>query len=130
MKYEDITIEQLERLQQMLSNSNIECDIVLDADNRDIQIDIKQFKSVITNVCNVIYDVVKAIVPVFRDVFNALIKMIDSIQRGDKKITKKRFIKLLRSKGMQRKEINNIIKGNKEPYTMKRYYNTISPPGM
>lgn len=37
----------------------------------------------------------------------------------DKKITKKKFMKLLQSHGIQRNQINQIIKNNKEPYTLK-----------
>ena len=38
----------------------------------------------------------------------------------NKKITKKKFIKLLQSKGIQRNEINKMIQNNTEPYTMAR----------
>jgi hypothetical protein len=43
-----------------------------------------------------------------------------------KKISKKKFIKLLQSKGIQRNEINKIVANNKEPYTYKRFLETIN----
>lgn len=43
----------------------------------------------------------------------------------NKKISKKRFIKLLQSEGIQRNTINAIIKDNREPYTYMRYYETL-----
>ena len=39
---------------------------------------------------------------------------------NDRKISKKRFCKLLQSFGIQRNEINQIIKNNKKPYTYGR----------
>lgn len=42
-----------------------------------------------------------------------------------RKLTKKKFIKLLRSEGIHRDIINETIKDNKEPYTYLRYYETL-----
>ena len=44
----------------------------------------------------------------------------------NKKITKKRFIKLLQSQGIQRNTINEITKNNKRPYTYARYYEILN----
>lgn len=44
---------------------------------------------------------------------------------SNKKLTKKKFIKLLISEGIDRNTINEIVKGNKEPYTYMRYYRTL-----
>lgn len=44
----------------------------------------------------------------------------------DKKLTKKKFCKLLQSYGIQRNEINKIVANNKEPYTYKRLYSTLN----
>lgn len=54
---------------------------------------------------------------------NAINNMMNRLNKEtlNKKITKKRFCKLLQSQGVQRNEINEIIKGNIEPYTIKRY---------
>lgn len=43
----------------------------------------------------------------------------------NKKISKKRFMKLLQSEGIQRNIIIKIVKDNKEPYTYMRYYETL-----
>lgn len=44
----------------------------------------------------------------------------------NKKITKKKFIKLLQSKGIQKNEINKMIQNNTEPYTMARFMKIIN----
>ena len=44
----------------------------------------------------------------------------------NKKITKKKFIKLLQSKGIQRNEINRLLKNNTEPYTMARFIKIVN----
>lgn len=44
----------------------------------------------------------------------------------NKKITKKKFIKLLQSKGIQRNEINKMIQNNTEPYTMARFMKIVN----
>ena len=43
----------------------------------------------------------------------------------NKKISKKKFVKLLQSQGVQRNEINKIVQGNKDKYTYLRYYNIV-----
>lgn len=45
---------------------------------------------------------------------------------ADKKITKKKFKKLLQSCGIQRNQINKIVANNKEPYTYGRFIRTIN----
>ena len=49
----------------------------------------------------------------------ALVEVATAINLN-KKLTKKKFCKLLQSRGIQRNEINKIIKDNKEPYTVGR----------
>lgn len=44
----------------------------------------------------------------------------------NKKISKKRFMKLLQSQGIQRNKINEIVKNNTEKYTYERYYRVLS----
>lgn len=57
------------------------------------------------------------------NVAKELVKIWDKVKPmlsfADKRITKKRFKKLLQSYGIQRNEINKIISCNKEPYTLK-----------
>lgn len=55
--------------------------------------------------------------------FNTIFKDLKYLL--NKKITKKRFIKLLQSEEIQRNTINEIIKNNKRPYTYARYYETL-----
>lgn len=59
----------------------------------------------------------------FCNAFNLIFENLNNKLNG--KITKKRFIKLLQSKGIQRNTINEIIKNNKEEYTYARYLNTV-----
>ena len=60
----------------------------------------------------IISNVAKAFVEAF-DRFKPALKFLD------KKLTKKKFKKLLQSYGIQRNEINKIIATNTEPYTLK-----------
>lgn len=46
----------------------------------------------------------------------------------DKRISKKKFCKLLQSHGIQRNQINEIVKENTEPYTMKRFLSIVYVP--
>lgn len=58
----------------------------------------------------------------FAKVYKALAEVVAAINLN-KKLTKKKFCKLLQSRGIQRNEINKIIKDNKEPYTVGRLLN-------
>lgn len=57
------------------------------------------------------------------NVANEFVKIWDKLKPmlnfADKKITKKKFKKILQSYGIQRNEINKIILSNTEPYTIK-----------
>lgn len=53
----------------------------------------------------------KAIAEVAETITKVIVELAESLTKNmNKKISKKRFIKLLRSAGMQRNEINEIIK--------------------
>ena len=47
----------------------------------------------------------------------------------NKKITKKKFKKLLQSKGIQRNEINRLLQDNKEQYTIARLIKIVKERG-
>lgn len=65
----------------------------------------------------------KVITKIWEDVKPTLFPLL---QFQNKKLTKKKFMKLLQSEGIQRNQINKIIANNKEPYTYKRLYETLN----
>lgn len=119
MKYENITIEQVEELY----NSNIE--IVCDADKHEIRFDdiltdiINNFKDGLLDVLNKVIESAKIVIEKVSQIFYGIKEYI--IKLFNKKISKKKFIKLLQSQGIQRNDINRLIKNNKDKYTMWRY---------
>lgn len=126
MKYENITIEEAEQISNAL-----QCDIVCSADKKQIIFEniledfINNFRDGLLNVFNKLVEVVDMITKTIVQAFNSIKEYI--IKLFDKKISKKRFIKLLQSKGLQRNDINKMIKNNKDKYTMWRYFIN-SPP--
>lgn len=53
----------------------------------------------------------------------AIMNLAESVKPMLKrKISKKKFCKLLQASGIQRNEINRIVHNNKEPYTYERLY--------
>lgn len=68
-------------------------------------------------------DISKKMFEIFKPVVNELWKI--SKKMVNTKLTKKKFIKLLQSQGIQRNKINEIVKNNKEPYTYLRILNQI-----
>lgn len=136
-KYENITIEQAER---MIGTGYI-TELICDADNKTISINEEEYLKVEEIIKETINDVKKTLEPVINSLSDAfgtlaetaqsfatvLVGIAESLVRNlsNKKITKKKFIKLLQSQGIQRNEINRIIRNNKEPYTFYRYYNIV-----
>lgn len=126
MKYENVTIEEAEQISNAL-----QCDIVCDADKKQIIFEniledcINNFRDGLLNAFNKLVEVFDVITKTIRQVFNSIKEYI--IKLFDKKISKKRFIKLLQSKGLQRNNINKIIKNNKDKYTLWRFLIN-SPP--
>ena len=132
--YKNITIEQV----QCLNKSGYFSEIICDGDNLEIGLleyeyikAVKKIKKTIDEVMKTVTEVVKqfanAIEEISTDIFymakevtNNLCKVIYPIM--NKKISKKKFIKLLQCEGIQRNEINKIVHGNKEEYTYLRYY--------
>lgn len=122
ISYEKVTIENMQKLYK----SGYITEIIFDADNRTISLNENEYL--------VIEEALSKIIEVAQSVVNVVIefakKMTDSISLifqnlNNKKMTKKKFIKLLRSEGIHQNKINEIVKGNKEPYTYMRYYTTL-----
>ena len=136
-KYENITIEQAERI----IGTGYITELICDADNKTININEDEYLKVEEVIKETINDVKKTLEPVINSLSDAfgtlaetarsfattLVGIAESVVKNlsNKKITKKKFIKLLQSQGIQKNEINRIIKNNKEPYTFYRYYNIV-----
>lgn len=133
-EYKNITIE---NIQNIIKFGYI-TEVIFDADNKEIIISDEEYalmekaiqqtiKDVIEPVADAFVKTFEAIAEVAETFTKAIVELAESLTKNmNKKISKKRFIKLLRSAGMQRNEINEIIKNNREKYTYLRYYNIIS----
>lgn len=137
ISYKNITIGQV----QCLNKSGYFSEIICDGDNLRVGLleneyieAEKEIKKIIDKVMKTVTEVVKqfanAIEEISTDIFymakeviNNLCKVIYPIM--NKKISKKKFVKLLQSQGVQRNEINKIVQGNKDKYTYLRYYNIV-----
>lgn len=136
-KYENITIKQAESIME----TGYITELICDADNKTININEDEYlkveeiiKETLNNVKNTLEPVIDSLSKVFgtlaesaSSLANALIGVARNLAENlsNKKITKKKFIKLLQSQGIQRNEINRIVRNNKEPYTFYRYYNIV-----
>ena len=124
-KYEDFTIEKAE----FLIKTNYITEIVCDGDNKTANIKEAEYieiEKAFKRLADSLKPAIEAICEIGKkmcDTFNAIFKNLKYLL--NKKITKKRFIKLLQSEGIQRNTINEIIKNNKRPYTYARYYETL-----
>lgn len=117
--YKNVTIADV----QSLYNTGYINEIVFDADNRSVVIKKDEYlklENVFNEVINSIKPAIEAMVLLVKRIINSFYSGIRNIL--DKKISKKKFIKLLQSKGIQRNRINEIINNNIEPYTYVRYY--------
>lgn len=125
IKYEDITIENIENI---LKTGYI-TEIVFDADNKIVTIKEEEYLEIekaFKRLVDSMKPVVDAICELGRKVcesFNLIFKDINNML--NKKIKKKRFMKLLQSEGIQRNLINEIVKNNKKTYTYARYYEVL-----
>ena len=124
-KYEDFTIEKAE----FLIKTNYITEIVCDGDNKTANIKEAEYieiEKAFKRLADSLKPAIEAICEIGKkmcDTFNAIFKNLKYLL--NKKITKKKFIKLLQSEGIQRNTINEIIKNNKRPYTYARYYETL-----
>lgn len=120
--YEKVTIEN----EQNLIKTGYVTEIICDADNKKIKIkeaeyiEIEKAFKKLEETVKVMVDVICELCKKMCDAFNSVFKNFNTIL--NKKITKKKFMKLLQSEGIQRNAINEIVKNNKEPYTYARYY--------
>ena len=131
-EYKNITIE---NIQNIIKFGYI-TEVIFDADNKEIIISDEEYALMEKAIQQTIKDVIEPVADAFVKTFEAIaetftkaiVELAESLAKGmsNKKISKKKFIKLLRSAGMQRNEINEIIKNNREKYTYLRYYNIIS----
>ena len=119
INYENVTIENI----QNLYNTGYIKEIIFDADNKEIRLS----ESDLLVIENAINKLVESIKPLVESMYNFARKMTNAIFGTfyNRKITKKKFIKLLQSEGIQRNRITEIVKNNKEPYTYRKYYKTL-----
>ena len=119
MNYKDITVEEAEMIYRMTG-----CTLICDADKSSTTIEgelMDNIKSIFKSIGEAIKQIAECIVKAFESIceyINALF---------NKRIGKKRFMKLLQSKGIQRNQIKELVKDNKEKYTLFRYITTIPP---
>ena len=134
ISYKNITIGQV----QCLNKSGYFSKIICDGDNLKIGLLEEEYIEAEKKIKKLIDDIMKPVVEVFEQIANTIAEIsadiFDNTKKAvnnfiytilDKKISKKKFIKLLQSEGVQRNEINKIVQGNKEKYTYLRYYNIV-----
>ena len=125
IKYEDITVENIENIMK----TGYITEIFFDGDNKTANIKEAEYME-IEKACNRLADSFKPVIEAICEIGKIMCNAFNTISKElkyllNKKITKKRFIKLLQSEGIQRNTINEIIKNNKRPYTYARYYETL-----
>lgn len=125
MNYDSVTIKNIENVIKTGYITGFECD----GDNKVLivsEVECKRIEEVFNELQKSVENVVSTISETFKNMwntFNSIFKDLNN--RLNRKITKKRFIKLLQSEGIQRNTINKIIKNNKEKYTYSRYLETL-----
>lgn len=122
VKYEELTIENA----QSLIKTGLFSEIIFNADNKTISIledEYKKIEKVFEEVEKSFRKVADAVCKVSKEIWNILKQIASNLDKElNRKMTKKKFIKLLQSEGIQRNTINEITKNNKEEYTYLRYY--------
>lgn len=138
ISYKNITIGQV----QCLNKSGYFSKIICDGDNLKVGLLEEEYIEAEKKIKELIDDIMKPVVEVFEQIANTIaeisVDIFDNIKKTvnnfykviyfilDKKISKKKFIKLLQSNGIQRNDINKIVQGNKEKYTYLRYYDIVT----
>lgn len=120
--YEDVTISDI----QTLYKTGYITEITFDADSKTISLkndECLAIKEVFDKLINTVQKVAEAVCEVGKKIAESSSLIFQNL--SNKKLTKKKFIKLLQSEGIQRNTINEIVKGNKESYTYMRYYRTL-----
>lgn len=123
INYDSVKIIEIEQFKKLTNGA----DIICDADSKTIRIEdnsleeaFKKINNSIKLVTNAFEKFAKTITDAFKPIYKDLNHILN------KKITKKRFMKLLQSKGIQRNAINEIVRNNKTEYTYGRYLQTIN----
>lgn len=120
--YEKVTIENI----QNLVKTGYVTEIVCDGDNKTINIkeeELLKIEQIFNEIADSLKPVVDAICEIGKkicDIFNSIFDNFKCM--SNKKISKRKFMKLLQSEGIQRNTINEIVKNNTKPYTYARYY--------
>lgn len=110
ISYEKITVENIERLTEL--SHMIE--IIFNADRKIVLLRInKEIVFSIIEICKKLFDIIKEVVLKINEIITCI---------SNKKLSKKKFKKLLQSYQIQRNEINKIIENNRESYTYGRYF--------
>lgn len=134
INYENITVQQIIYLME----SGYFTEIICDGDTLKVGISEEEYIEAEKRIRKAINDIMRPVAEAFKQIANAIAEIFNMTKKAindlfkaiypimDKKISKKKFIKLLQSEGIQRNEINRIVKGNKEKYTYLRYYNIIN----
>lgn len=138
ISYKNITIGQV----QCLNKSGYFSKIICDGDNLKVGLLEEEYIEAEKKIKKLIDDIMKPVVEVFEQIANTIAeisadvaditkKIVDGVfkvinSNWNKKISKKKFIKLLQSNGIQRNDINKIVQGNKEKYTYLRYYDIVT----
>lgn len=136
--YKNITIGQV----QCLNKSGYFSEIICDGDNLKVGLTEEEYIEAEKKIRKMLDDIMKPVAEAFEgiaktlseisaDVADITKKIVDGVFKGinsnwNKKISKKKFIKLLQSNGIQRNDINKIVQGNKEKYTYLRYYDIVT----
>ena len=119
INYESMTIEDI----YFLNKTGYMSEIVFDADNKKVCIKKEEYLQLTSS----INDLADSLINCFKTMINSISEIEKNIFNNlkcvlNRKITKKKFIKLLQSHGIQRNEINRIVHNNVEPYTYMRLY--------
>lgn len=131
ISYKNITIKQAENL----IKSGYFTEIICDGDNKTIGVAEKKMRKMLDDIMKPVAEafegIAKTLSEISADVADITKKIVDGVfkvinSNWNKKISKKKFIKLLQSNGIQRNDINKIVQGNKEKYTYLRYYDIVT----
>ena len=127
--YEETTIDDLITLYMTDFTAEIKCD----ADKKTLSIISlgiamenlkKAFLDVIEPIAKPLLEMVQIIANGFAETTKLIADTLKPLMMHQK-LSKKKFMKLLQSEGIQRNEINKIVANNKEPYTYMRLYQTL-----
>ena len=129
--YKNVTLEKI----QFLIKTGFITEIICDADNKIIGILEEEYIEAEKAIKEKLTEIIKPISEAFCDVMKTICEAVQPVinavwdlakQINNKKLSKKKFMKLLQSQGIQRRDINKIVSNNSEPYTYIRYCNIVT----